>query len=115
MDKTISSARRRSISSYTGAEAPRSAQTFEDTTSLYVSAFGGSGTNFFQGGAGQDDFYGGSGSNTFDAGIGCDVMVGGNGHNVFNENATASGEILEVGNQNTVNVPPHAVGSYAVY
>lgn len=91
------------------------AQTFEDATSLNVSAFGGSGTNVFQGGAGQDDFYGGSGSNTFDAGSGCDQLVGGNGPNVFNENVTGSGEILKVGAQNTINVPPDAVGAYTIY
>ncbi|MGC8640312.1 MAG: hypothetical protein ACP5XB_10605 [Isosphaeraceae bacterium] len=88
------------------------AQTFVNRTSLHTVAWGGSGTNVFQAGSGQDTFFGGSGSNTFDAGTGFDVFIGGAGPNVFNENPTGSGEILLMGHQNTVNVPPNATGVY---
>jgi len=47
-------------------------------------------------------------------GSGYDVLIGGAGANVFNENATGSGLIVEVGSQNTINVPPGASGSYHV-
>jgi Ca2+-binding RTX toxin-like protein len=87
-------------------------QTFQDSTSLNVTAFGGSGTNLFEGGAGQDTFIGGSGSNTFDAGTGSDVLEGGYGTNVFNENTTGSGIIEELGRTDTINVPQAATGSY---
>ena len=60
-------------------------QTFANTTGLHTVAWGGSGTNLFVGGTGQDIFFGGSGANTFDAGSGFDELVGGNGGNVFNE------------------------------
>lgn len=89
-------------------------QTFEDSTSLHTVAWGGSGSNLFQGGSGQDEFFGGSGSNTFDAGSGFDVFVGGTGANVFNENASGSGDIFEVGIQNTINVPQGSTGHYAI-
>ncbi len=89
-------------------------QTFMDATSLHTVAWGGSGSNLFQGGSGQDVFFGGSGSNTFDAGSGFDVLVGGTGANVFNENASGSGEIVEVGTQNTINVPQGATGYYTI-
>ncbi|MGP0063054.1 MAG: hypothetical protein ACLQGP_05550 [Isosphaeraceae bacterium] len=91
------------------------AQTFQDSTGLHVVAYGGSGANLFEGGAGQDDFFGGNGSNTMDAGTGYDVLIGGGGPNVFNENAAGSGEILEAGDQNTINVPIGAPGNYSVY
>jgi len=90
------------------------AQTFEDSTSLHTVAWGGSGSNLFQGGSGQDDFFGGSGSNTFDAGNGYDVLIGGTGANVFNENASGSGEIVPVGTQSTIIVPPGATGQYTI-
>ncbi len=90
------------------------AQTFEDSTSLHTVAWGGSGSNLFQGGSGQDDFFGGSGSNTFDAGNGYDVLIGGTGANVFNENASGSGEIVPVGTQSTIIVPPGAAGQYTI-
>jgi Ca2+-binding RTX toxin-like protein len=90
------------------------AQTFQNSTSLHSVAWGGSGTNLFESSAGQDEFFGGSGINTFDAGSGYDVLIGGTGTNVFNENATGSGLIVEVGSQNTINVPPGATGSYQV-
>jgi RTX calcium-binding nonapeptide repeat (4 copies) len=88
------------------------AQTFVDRTSLHTVAWGGSGTNVFQAGSGQDTCFGGSGSNTFYAGSGYDVLVGGAGPNVFNENAVGSGQILKVGLQNSVNVPRDATGVY---
>jgi Ca2+-binding RTX toxin-like protein len=91
------------------------AQTFQDNTSLHVVAYGGSGTNLFEGGSGQDDFYGGSGSNTFDAGSGYDFLIGGVGANVFNENSTGSGLIMGVGNNNTINGPTVASESYMIY
>ena len=89
-------------------------QTFMDSTSLHTVAWGGSGSNLFQGGSGQDEFFGGSGSNTFVAGSGFDVLVGGTGANVFNENASGSGEIFEVGTQNTINAPQVTTGSYMI-
>ena len=89
------------------------AQTFENDTSLHTVAWGGSGTNLFESnGNGQDEFYGGSGSNTFDAGSGYDVLIGGTGSNVFNESATGSGVILELGSENTINIPPGSCGGY---
>jgi Ca2+-binding RTX toxin-like protein len=91
------------------------AQTFEDTTSLNVVALGGSGTNLFEGGSGQDTFFGGPGTNTFDAGSGYDLMVGGYGLNVFNENAVGSGEIIEIDNANTVTVPSGGSTGYLVF
>jgi hypothetical protein len=91
------------------------AQTFQDSTSLHVVAYGGSGTNLFEGGSGQDDFFGGSGSNTFDAGSGYDLLIGGVGANVFNEDATGSGLIMEVGNDNAINGPTVASESYMIY
>jgi Ca2+-binding RTX toxin-like protein len=91
------------------------AQIFQDSTNLNVIAFGGSGTNLFEAGSGEDEFFGGSGSNTFDAGTGFDLLVGGPGANTFNENATGSGEILELSAQNTVNVPPETAGFYMVF
>ena len=84
------------------------AQTFEDSTSLHSVAWGGSGANLFQAGSGQDTFFGGSGSNTFDAGSGYDIFMGGAGPNVFNESPTGSGQIVEAGVLNTINVPPGA-------
>ncbi len=89
-------------------------QTFEDSTSLNVTALGGSGANVFEGGAGQDTFIGGSGSNTFDAGTGSDVLQGGYGTNVFNLNPTGSAVIEELGGSNAVNVPQGATGSYII-
>ena len=91
------------------------AETFVNDTSLHSAAWGGSGTNLFEGTTGQDEFFGGSGSNTFDAGSAFDVLVGGTGANVFNENATGSGEIIEVGNNNTLNVPQSPSGSYQIF
>ena len=69
----------------------------------------------FEGSTGQNEFFGGSGSNTFDAGSAFDVLVGGTGANVFNENATGSGEIIEVGNSNRVSVPQNPSGSYQIF
>jgi hypothetical protein len=90
-------------------------QTFQNTTSLHSVAWGGSGTNLFESsGNAQDEFFGGSGGNTFDAGSGFDVLIGGSGPNTFNESLTGSGEILEVGSSNTINVPPAATGHYYV-
>lgn len=89
-------------------------QTFEDNTRLNVIALGGSGTNVFEGGAGNDTFIGGSGSNTFDAGTGFDIMVGGPGASVFNESATGSGVIEECGGFNSINAPPNQTGSYMI-
>ena len=98
---------------YLGNSASGS-QTFEDSTTLSIYAFGGSGTNLFEGGSGTDAFFGGSGSNTFDAGTGFDQLVGGFGTNVFNENAAGSGIIEEAGFSNTVNVPPGETGAYFI-
>jgi Ca2+-binding RTX toxin-like protein len=98
---------------YLGNSASGS-QTFVDSTGLTVTALGGSGTNLFEGGAGNDSFTGGSGSNTFIAGTGFDKMVGGYGTNVFDENATGSGVIQESGAFNTINVPSGQTGGYAV-
>jgi len=98
---------------YMGASTS-GAQTFEDSTSLHTVAWGGSGTNLFEGGAGQDEMFGGSGNNTFIAGSGYDVMIGGAGTNVFNENSTGSGLIFEVGSHNTINVPPGSSASYQI-
>ena len=90
-------------------------QTFQNFTALHTVAWGGSGTNLFESsGTAQDEFFGGSGSNTFDAGTGYDVLIGGTGPNTFNENATGSGEIIEVGTQNTINVPAGSTGHYIV-
>ena len=90
-------------------------QTFQNTTSLHTVAWGGSGTNLFESsGNDQDEFFGGSGGNTFDAGSGFDVLIGGSGPNTFNESLTGSGEILEVGSSNTINVPAGATGQYYV-
>jgi Ca2+-binding RTX toxin-like protein len=89
-------------------------QVFTDTTNLHTVAWGGSGQNLFRAGSGQDDFFGGTGSNTFVAGSGFDLLVGGSGANVFYESATGSGEIMEVGSQNTLYVPPNATGIYLV-
>ncbi len=89
-------------------------QTFMDSTSLHTVAWGGSGSNLFQGGSGQDEFFGGSGSNTFDEGAGYDVLVSGAGANVFNANANGSGEIIAIGAQNTVNMPPGAAANYLI-
>lgn len=90
------------------------AQTFVDKTSLHTVAWGGSGTNVFQAGSGQDTFYGGAGSNTFYAGSGFDLLIGGTGPNVFNESARGSGEIFRIGTHNTVNVAQGGVGTYWV-
>jgi hypothetical protein len=90
-------------------------QTFQNETSLHTVAWGGSGSNLFESsGSAQDEFFGGSGSNTFDAGSGFDVLIGGTGSNTFNESLTGSGVILDVGNNNTINVPPGATGNYYV-
>ena len=90
-------------------------QTFQNMTSLHTVAWGGSGSNLFEScGGAQDEFFGGSGSNTFDAGSGFDVLIGGSGPNTFNESATGSGEILEVGSNNTVNAPQGGNGFYYV-
>jgi Ca2+-binding RTX toxin-like protein len=91
------------------------AQTFQNTTSVFTEAWGGSGANLFEGGTGEDEFIGGSGSNTFDAGSGFDVLIGGSGANVFNENAAGSGFISELGTQNTVNAPTDSASSYQVF
>jgi Ca2+-binding RTX toxin-like protein len=90
-------------------------QTFQNSTSLHSVAWGGSGTNVFEGSTGQDEFFGGSGSNTFDAGSGYDVLIGGTGTNVVNENATGSGVIVEVSRNTTINVPPGHSGSYQIF
>jgi hypothetical protein len=90
-------------------------QTFQNTTSLHTVAWGGSGTNLFESsGNAQDEFFGGSGTNTFEAGSGFDIFIGGSGSNTFNESLTGSGIILEVGANNTVNVPSCATGNYNV-
>ncbi len=99
---------------YEGASTSGS-QTFENNTSLHTVAWGGTGANLFESdGGAQDEFIGGAGSNTFDAGSGFDVLIGGTGANVFNENQTGSGEILEAGTQNTINVPPGSTGHYTI-
>ncbi len=99
---------------YEGASTSGS-QTFVNNTSLHTVAWGGSGANLFESNGGaQDEFFGGSGANTFDAGTGFDIFIGGNGSNTYNENATGSGEILEAGSQNIINVPPGATGCYYV-
>jgi Ca2+-binding RTX toxin-like protein len=91
------------------------AQTFQNLTSLHTVAWGGSGTNHFEsGGNAQDEFFGGSGTNTFDAGTGFDVFFGGSGANTYNESLTGSGEIIESGTSNIINVPPGATGTYYV-
>jgi Ca2+-binding RTX toxin-like protein len=91
------------------------AQTFENLTSLHTVAWGGSGSNtFVSGGNAQDEFFGGSGSNTFDAGSGYDILIGGSGANVFNESPTGSGEIVESGNQNTLDSVPSSASAYRV-
>jgi Ca2+-binding RTX toxin-like protein len=90
------------------------AQTFENETGLHTVAWGGSGANLFASTTGNDEFFGGSGTNTFDAGSGPDMLIGGSGPNVFNESISGSGEILESGSSNTVNVPPNQTGSYFV-
>ncbi len=89
-------------------------QIFSDSTSLQVTAFGGSGSNLFEGGSGEDIFIGGTGSNTFDAGTGFDILESGFGSNTFNENASGSGMIEEFGFSNTINSQPGATGNYAV-
>jgi Ca2+-binding RTX toxin-like protein len=89
-------------------------QTFQNTTSLSTYAWGGSGSNLFEGGTGSDEFFGGSGANTFDAGSGFDWLIGGLGSNTFNENAVGSGVIQERGTNNTINVPSGASGTYWV-
>jgi hypothetical protein len=99
---------------YMGSSAS-GAQTFQNTTSVHTEAWGGSGTNLFVGGPGQDEFIGGSGTNTFDAGSGYDWLIGGAGKNVFNESSVGSGVILETGASNTLNAPPGALGSYVIY
>ena len=90
------------------------AKTFQNTTGVFTQAWGGSGANLFEGGAGEDEFIGGSGPNTFDAGSGFDVLIGGSGANVFNENTEGLGIVSELA-QNTVNVPTGSTGSYQVY
>lgn len=89
-------------------------QTFENETALHSVAWGGSGPNLFISTTASDEFFGGSGPNTFDAGSGFDMLIGGTGTNVFNENATGSGDILELGSSNAVNVPPGSTGNYSV-
>lgn len=98
---------------YMGSGASGS-QTFENNTGLHTIAWGGSGTNLFVGGTGQDEFIGGSGANTFDAGTGNDVLIGGNGPNVFNENSAGTGTIVELGSQNTVNAAPGSAADYGI-
>lgn len=98
---------------YLGNHATGS-QTFIDSTSLQVTAIGGSGANHFDGGAGYDVFIGGLGPNTFDAGTGFNVLRGGYGANTFNENASGSGIIMECGFSNTINVPPGGGGNYII-
>ncbi len=94
--------------------AASGAQTFENETPLHSVAWGGSGPNLFESSSGPDEFFGGSGTNTFDAGTGVDELFGGGGVNVFNENAAGSGLILEVGTNNTINVPAGSSGSYQI-
>lgn len=98
---------------YLGNSASGS-QIFQDSTHLSVYALGGSGTNLFEGGSGNDTFIGGSGSNTFDAGTGFDMMEGGSGSNTFNENATGSGIIELCGGTNTINPPSGGTGGYVI-
>jgi Ca2+-binding RTX toxin-like protein len=98
---------------YLGNSASGS-QTFQDSTRLTVTALGGSGSNVFQGGSGNDTFIGGSGSNTFNAGTGFDMMEGGSGSNVFDENASGSGVIEENGTSDTINVPAGRAGNYVI-
>jgi Ca2+-binding RTX toxin-like protein len=100
---------------YQGA-AFSGAQTFENMTNLHTVAWAGSGENVFvSGGSGQDTFYGGSGSNTYYAGTGSDMLLGGSGPNVFYENATGSGVIFRLGQNNTINLPAGGLGNYRVY
>ncbi len=89
-------------------------QTFINQTSLHTVAWGGSGTNLFIGGTGQDQFDGGIGTNTFDAGTGNDVLIGGRGINIFNENASGSGVIQRIGTQNTINAPTNSTSVYQI-
>jgi RTX calcium-binding nonapeptide repeat (4 copies) len=91
------------------------AQTFENGTSVHTVAWGGSGSNLFEGGTGSDEFIGGTGSNTFYAGSGFEVLVGGSGANTYNENAAGLGVISESGTSNTVNVPSGPAPDYQVY
>jgi hypothetical protein len=90
------------------------AQTFENETGLHSVAWGGSGSNLFVSTTANDEFFGGSGTNTFDAGSGTDMLIGGSGANTFNESVVGSGEIIEVGSNNTVNVPSGSTGSYYI-
>ena len=89
-------------------------QEFQNNTNLHTVAFGGTGTNLFEGGSGQDVFVGGSGSNTFDAGSGFDVLIGGSGTNAYNESSTGFGIIIEVGSSNTISPPSVSTGNYIV-
>jgi Ca2+-binding RTX toxin-like protein len=89
-------------------------QTFQNTTTLHTVAWGGTGTNLFEGGPGPDEFIGGSGTNTFDAGTGDDILEGGLGTNIYNENAAGSGEILERGTSNTINTSGGSAANYQV-
>jgi Ca2+-binding RTX toxin-like protein len=89
---------------YEGSGASGS-QTFQNLTSVMTEAWGGSGSNLFEGGSREDVFFGGSGTNTFDAGTGFDEMIGGAGTNVYNENSAGSGVIITEGTSNTINTP----------
>lgn len=98
---------------YLGNSASGS-QTFEDSTNLSIYAMGGSGTNVFEAGSGNDTFIGGTGSNTFDAGTGCDLMMGGSGTNTYNESATGFGLIEECGGSNTIQSPAGQPSAYVI-
>jgi Ca2+-binding RTX toxin-like protein len=91
------------------------AQTFENNTNVDTVAWGGSGSNVFEGGTRTDEFFGGSGSNTFYAGSGLDLLEGGSGANTFDENAAGFGIISESGTSNTINVPSGSSPDYQVY
>ena len=91
------------------------AQTFEDSTSVHIVAYGGSGTNLFVAGAGQDELIGGSGVNTLVAGPGVDELVGGTGTNVYDLNGSGSTVIFEVGLHNTINTSAETTGQVAIY
>ena len=89
-------------------------ETFEDSTSLHVVAYGGSGTNLLVAGAGQDELIGGTGVNTLVAGTGVDELVGGSGTNVYDVNGSGSTMILEVGQHNTINTPAGSSGQVVI-
>jgi hypothetical protein len=89
-------------------------QTFANSTGITGYGYGGSGSNLFESGVGQNVFFGGSGANTFDSvNAGYTIMDGGSGSNTYNESGTGSGLIIEHGANNTVNAQ-NALGHWDV-